>query len=444
MTGPDVNETDMNARETTGRDMTGREITEADAAFLADFVTMSTFGATANSGVDRQAATAADGQTRDWFISLLNAHGFRTGIDAVGNIFGLLELVPGAPYVLLGSHLDSQPLAGRFDGAYGVLAAAHAAVRTRESLAASGTVPTFNLAVVDWFNEEGCRFKPSMMGSGVFTGLLDLDKVLATTDAHGVTVAEALAAINGVGTFVAPPLAAYSEIHIEQGRSMDDAGTTIGLVSSTWSARKYEIVVRGEQSHSGATRMKDRRDALLGAAKVIVAVNDLLKNFEEEAVHSSISELYVAPNSPVTVAREVRFLIDIRARESQLLAQAYAHLQDSIAHIEQECRVKIDEVGASIWQSGPFLESGIELSRTSAETLGYSHDRVLTLAGHDATNMKEIVPTVMLFVPSAADGISHNEREYTTDADLVAGLDVFTHVVTRLVLGELPESLAAL
>lgn len=415
-----------------------------DAAFLDDFVTMSSFGATANKGVDRQAATAADGQTRDWFAGLLRANGFTVDLDPIGNLFGLLELVPGAPYILLGSHLDSQPLAGRFDGAYGVLAAAHASIRARDQFAANGVTPTFNLAVVDWFNEEGCRFKPSMMGSGVFTGLLDLQKTLATTDAQGVTVAEALHAINGAGSFTAPPLAAYSEIHIEQGRSMDDAKTTIGLVSSTWSARKYEIVVRGEQSHSGATRMKDRRDALLGAAKVIVAVNDLLARFDEEAVHSSISELYVAPNSPVTVAREVRFLIDIRARESGLLAQAYAHLQDAIAVIEAECRVSIDEVGASIWESGPFLESGIELSRTSAEALGYSNDRVLTLAGHDATNMKEIVPTVMLFVPSAADGISHNEREYTSDADLVAGLDVFTHVVARLALGELPESLGIL
>lgn len=422
----------------------GRPSSADDVAFLDDFVTMSSFGATDNLGVDRQAATAADGQTRDWFTGLLRSNGFTVDIDPIGNIFGLLELVPGAPYILLGSHLDSQPLAGRFDGAYGVLAAAHAAIRTRDLLAIDGVTPTFNLAVVDWFNEEGCRFKPSMMGSGVFTGLLDLEKVLATTDAQGVTVAEALHAINGVGTFTPPPIAAYSEIHIEQGRSMDDAGTTIGLVSSTWSARKYEMVVRGEQSHSGATRMKDRRDAMLGAAKLIVAVNDLLAEFDEEAVHTSVSELYVAPNSPVTVAREVRFLIDIRARESELLAQAYAHLQVAIARIEAECRVSIDEIGASVWESGPFLESGIELSRSSADALGYSHDRVLTLAGHDATNMKEIVPTVMLFVPSAADGISHNEREFTSDADLVAGINTFTHVVTRLALGELPESLSIL
>ncbi|MDH6236731.1 M20 family metallo-hydrolase [Cryobacterium sp. CG_9.6] len=428
--------------------MTGLEFVRPssadDAAFLDDFVTMSGFGSTDNHGVDRQAATPADGQTRDWFAELLRSNGFTVDMDPIGNVFGLLELVPGAPYILLGSHLDSQPLAGRFDGAYGVLAAAHASLRTREQLAASGAAPTFNLAVVDWFNEEGCRFKPSMMGSGVFTGLLDLEKTLATVDAQGVSVAEALHAINGVGTFTPPPIAAYSEIHIEQGRSMDDANTTIGMVSSTWSARKYEIVVRGEQSHSGATRMKDRRDALLGAAKVIVAVNDLLAHFDDEAVHSSISELYVAPNSPVTVAREVRFLIDIRARESGLLAEAYSHLQAAIARIEAECRVSIDEIGASIWESGPFLESGIELTRSSAELLGYSNDRVLTLAGHDATNMKEIVPTVMLFVPSAADGISHNEREFTSDEDLVAGLNVFTHVVTRLVLGELPESLSIL
>lgn len=418
----------------------GKTISEADVAFLRDFVTMSTFGATARGGVDRQAATVEDAQTRSWFSGLLASHGFAVETDPIGNIFGLLELVPGAPYVLLGSHLDSQPLAGRFDGAYGVLAAAHAALRTRAALSESGIVPTFNLAVVDWFNEEGCRFKPSMMGSGVFTGLLDLDKVLATTDAQGTSVRDALAAIGGLGTFTPPAMAAYSEIHIEQGRSMEESGVTVGLVSSTWSAHKYEFVVRGEQSHSGAMRMRDRRDALLGAAKFIVAVNDLLDSFEEEALHTSVSELYVAPNSPVTVAREVRFLVDLRAHDSHLLDQAYDKLLEAKALIELECRVSIDKIGASVWASGPFLESGLELSRSAADSLGYSNERVLTLAGHDATNMKEIVPTVMLFVPSV-DGISHNEREYTTDAHLVAGVHVFADVVRRLALGELPESL---
>ena len=150
-------------------------------SFLHDFRSMSSYGATAGGGVDRQAGTVADGQTRNWFRGLVEGHGFEVRYDAVGNQFALLELVPGAPYIGVGSHLDSQPLGGRFDGAYGVLAGAHAAIRLKQRLVAGGTKPAFNIAVINWFNEEGCRFKPSMMGSSVFTGKLPAEQVLATT-----------------------------------------------------------------------------------------------------------------------------------------------------------------------------------------------------------------------------------------------------------------------
>jgi len=414
--------------------------------FLHDFATMSAFGATAGGGVERQAASAADGDNRAWFSGWLRENGFAVHTDAIGNIFGLAELVPGAPYVVLGSHLDSQPLAGRFDGAYGVLAAAHAARATRDVLAGADTGAAvqarFNLAVVDWFNEEGSRFKPSMMGSAVFTGLLPLERALATTDPSGTTVAAALDAIDGRGTFPGLEVAAYLEIHVEQGRDLERTATTIGLVATTWTAHKLEVVVTGEQAHTGAAPMADRRDALYGAAELIVAVRRLTDGFAEEELHTAVSEMYLDPNSPVAIAREVRMLVDIRSPERAILEAGVARLRERMTEIERTARVGIEVRGVVEWSSGPFLEEGLVLAAAEAERLGYSHRRSATVAGHDATNMKEAVPTVMLFVPSV-EGISHNEREYTSDADMLAGVEVLTAVLTRVVAGDLDAAAGA-
>lgn len=407
-----------------------------DTPFLDDFRTMSTFGATPGGGVDRQAASLADGETRDWFAGWLSANGFTVRTDAIGNLFGLIELVPGAPYVLVGSHLDSQPLAGRFDGAYGVLAGAHAVRAAARDAVGEASTARFNLAVVDWFNEEGSRFKPSMMGSAVFTGLLPVDRALATTDPGGTTVAEALDTIGGRGDLDGLDVAAYLEIHVEQGRELEDTGTTIGLVVTTWTAHKLEVVVTGEQSHTGAARMVDRRDALYGAAELIVAVRGLIDGFEPEQLHTAVSELHLDPNSPVAIAREVRMLVDVRSPERAVLETAVERLRERMSAIEVAAKVEIEIRHVVEWSSGPFLEEGILLAAAEAERLGYSARRSATVAGHDATNLKEIVPTIMLFVPSV-DGISHNEREFTADEDLLAGLDVLTAVLGRVVDGDL-------
>lgn len=407
-----------------------------DTDFLNDFAAMSAFGATAGGGVDRQAATASDGEVRAWFADLLRGHGFVVDQDAVGNLFGTYEFTPGAGYVLFGSHLDSQPLAGKYDGAYGVLSAAHAAVRVVEAHRAAGTTPKHNIAVVDWFNEEGCRFKPSMMGSAVATGKLALETALATTDPRGVTVAEALERIDGIGSASLPEIVGYGEIHIEQGPSMQESGVTIGAVAETWCAYKYEVVVHGEQGHTGSMRMADRRDALLGAAHVIAATNDLIREFAEERLHTTVSEMYLEPNSPVTIAREVRMLIDLRAETTAELEQAFAILEKRIAEIEERTRTRVEFVSRSTWSSGPFVEAGVRLVENAAASLGLSSARVKTLAGHDATNVKDIVPTVLVFIPSV-DGVSHNEREFSTDDDMLAGLAVFEKVVAGLAEGAL-------
>ncbi|MHA7272945.1 M20 family metallo-hydrolase [Arthrobacter sp. TMT4-20] len=414
------------------------EFERADATFLKDFATLSTFGATARGGVDRQAGSTADGEQRAWFTQLLTENGFTVSFDQIGNQFGLLEFEAGKPYVVVGSHLDSQPTAGRYDGAYGVLAAAHAASRLAVEWQANGVSPRYNLAVVNWFNEEGSRFKPSMMGSSVYTGKMTLDAALATTDPAGITVREALVSTNAFGEGVGPQAAYCAEIHIEQGRSMERDGIAIGVVDSNWAANKYEFVVHGEQAHTGSTVIADRHDALLGASLLVVAAREIADHFPDGAVHTSVGQLDVYPNSPVVVPSRVNLLLDLRSADEALLQEADRMLHEILEQIERSARVKIEKVGSHCWPVMPYQPEGVALAEKIAANRGVTHARVKTLAGHDSTNMKDIVPTVMLFVPSV-DGISHNEHEYTTDQDIVTGLHVLTDVVRSLCEGALDD-----
>lgn len=423
--------------------MTRRRSEVADAAgsvpdaasFLRDFATMSTFGATPGGGVDRQAGSPADVAQRNWFHGLLESHGLEVRYDRVGNQFGLLETTPGAPYVVVGSHMDSQPTAGRFDGAYGVMAAAHAAFRLADTWSRTQHAPRHNIAVVNWFNEEGSRFVPSMMGSSVYTGVLPLETALATADASGVTVEDVLDAAGFRSDWDGPEAISCAEIHVEQGRLLENAATTIGLVTATWAASKYEIVVEGAQAHSGATVMADRRDALYAAALLVVFARELADRFPG-VLHTAVGKIDVYPNSPVVVASHVRLLLDLRCSDETVLAQADAALQAEVTRIEELARVRIEQRLSHSWGIDPYQPAGIELSRDVAAGLGYPHDEILTVAGHDSVNMKRQVPTVMLFVPSV-EGISHNEAELTRDEDLLAGLDVLTEVVRRLADGAL-------
>lgn len=410
-----------------------------DTSFLADWAVHSGFGAVpGTNGVDRQAASAADGEQRKWFAELLESHGFTVRRDAIGNQFALLELVPGAPYVLTGSHMDSQPTAGRFDGAYGVMASAHACIRLANEFRETPEGARFNLAVVNWFNEEGSRFKPSMMGSSVFTGKLALEEALATVDPLGISVRDALDAIDERGDFSDLPVASYAEIHVQQGRSMEEDEVTIGLVNATWAAHKFEFKVTGAQAHSGATAMADRRDALLGAARLVVAARELVDRFEPGELHTACGELNVYPNSPVVVASEVSLLIDLRSPNAEVIRAAAASLQQTIERVQREDRVAIEVVAEHSWDQNPYPEAGVELARDTADELGLPSARVMTVAGHDSTNMKDSVPTVMLFVPSV-DGVSHNLDEFTRDEDLLAGVDHLTGVMRKLAGGALVD-----
>ena len=404
--------------------------------FLSDFHHVATIGATPRHGVERQAATDTDRQTRDWFAGAIRDAGWELRVDGIGNMFGLLEWTPGAPYVLLGSHLDSQPLAGRFDGAYGVLAALHAAKALDAEVAASGERPRFNLAVVNWFNEEGSRFAPSIMGSSVFAGLFERDEMLRVRDLEGTAVRQALDMIGYLGTDEGPDVAGYAEIHIEQGRILEREGHTIGLVDSSWYTQKLDIEVLGEQSHTGATAMADRHDALVAASKIILQVHDVTGDFPEEALVSSVGQLTLEPNSPIVVARRVHLVADLRSGDPAIVAAARESLLRHIDRLAREHDLTITVKDFDIRPIRRFPENGLELSEKVAANLGLSARRIQTMAGHDSVALNTMTPTVMLFIPSV-DGVSHCEREFSTDADMTAGLAMLTGVARELVSGAL-------
>ncbi|HCG56842.1 MULTISPECIES: M20 family metallo-hydrolase [Brevibacterium] len=410
----------------------------SDHTFLSDFHHVATIGATNNDGVDRQTLTSEDKQTRDWMRSWAEGNGFEVRVDAIGNMFACLEFVPDAPYVLIGSHLDSQPLGGRFDGAYGVIAALFAALRVKENVAESGQTPRFNLAVVNWFNEEGGRFAPSIMGSSVYAGLFDLEEMLAVCDLEGTSVAEALAAIGYNGADTPPEAISYAEIHIEQGRILERESTHLGVVESSWYTQKLDIDVLGEQSHTGATAMADRHDALVAGSKVVLAVHDITAEFDDEALVSSVGHHVVEPNSPIVVPRRVHMVADLRSSDPAVVIAARDLLRKQIADIARAHDITINVEDFDIREKRYFPEAGVELAEKTVANEGLSIRRLETMAGHDSVAMNHRVPAVMMFVPSV-DGVSHCEREFTTDEDMVRGLGVLTSVATELVGGELGD-----
>lgn len=407
-----------------------------DEQFLKDFHATTAFGATPAGGIDRQAGTKEHGQVRDWFCAKAKELGFDIRIDAIGNVFASIEFDPDFEHVYAGSHLDSQPLGGRFDGTYGVMAALYAAARVR-SLASHGHItPTHNITVVDWFNEEGARFVPSLMGSNVYAGFWDLEKTLDTTDPKGITVREALKSTGYLGSDTPPKVASYVELHIEQGRILEREGITIGAVDQSWYTQKLVVKVLGEQSHTGATIMEDRHDALCAAAEIVLAAEKVVEHFEAEQIVTSVGKFDVLPNSPIVVPRQVDLVIDLRADLQADVEKARDILKEQIAEIAARRDLTIEAVDFDIRDIQHYPVEGMELTEKAAADAGVSVKRMRTMAGHDSVAMNRIVPAVMVFVPSEG-GVSHCEREFTSDEDLVKGVAVLTGIVQRMATGAL-------
>lgn len=396
---------------------------------------LSKLGRSAGGGVCRLAASPADQQARDWLCARLSAEGLAVSVDPVGNIFGVAQLAgPEAPVVMTGSHLDSQPSGGRYDGAYGVVAGLEALLAVRHRVADGSLRATRNLAVVSWTNEEGARFSPSTLGSAVFAGLVDVAFAQSRADGDGVTLGEALAAIGYRGQSQGPrSVAAYVEAHIEQGPLLEREGRRIGVVEGNWGTAKYVGEVEGRAAHTGPTPMAERRDALLPAAELVLFVRKL-SDETGGALLSSVGRLDVLPNSTNVVAATARFFAEFRALDAAMLASACERLEAKAAALST-AEVPVSLVRTVDRPAGLFDPALGALIESAARDCGYAPMRLNTVAGHDAIPMRAVCPSAMLFVPSVG-GVSHHESEFTAPEDLVAGGEVLAETLARLVVSE--------
>ncbi|MFG5117768.1 Zn-dependent hydrolase [Methylorubrum sp. POS3] len=403
-----------------------------DAGIHALLAAFSACGATGSGGITRLAASPEDGQARDLLRDCLRRLDAEIRVDRVGNQFGLLRLTrdPDAPLVMLGSHLDSQARSGRLDGTYGVAAAILAAEALARE-AAAGQPFSANLCVVNWTGEEGARYRPSLLGSGVYAGRRDAQAVLALRDETGLTLGQALSAIRYAGTDTPPPMpACYLELHVEQGRVLEEAGAVIGAVTRNWGAAKLDAVFVGAQAHTGPAPMADRRDALLGAAYAIADLRALADRFPGR-LHSSVGRIQVAPNSANVVPARVEIAAELRSADDAVLAEATALAEAAFAAAAERAGVAVSIPARELRGIRALPAAVSDLVVACAEAEGLSCRRLDTVAGHDALSLLDRCPTGLIFVPSLG-GIAHNEAEATAPHDLEAGVAVLTRAARRL------------
>ncbi len=392
-------------------------------------MTLAEIGATPKGGVCRIALTELDGQGRALFTRWAQALGCTLRADAIGNLFarraGTDESLPA---VATGSHIDTQPTGGKFDGNYGVLAG----LEVLQTLNDAGIRTRAPLEVCVWTNEEGSRFVPVMMGSGVYAGAFTLAHALAARDAAGISVQEALQAIGQAGPAPAaladgaPRFAAYFEAHIEQGPVLEDAGITIGAVTGALGQRWYDVTVTGQEAHAGPTPMGLRRDALLPAAALMQRVNAIAMA-EQPQGRGTVGQVSVFPNSRNVIPGRVSFSVDFRHADDAGLQRMHAALGAAIAELST-AGVDIAIEPVVYFPPQPFDAELLALVRQGAAIAGLSQMDVVSGAGHDAVYVARTAPAAMIFVP-CKDGISHNEIEDARPEHLTAGANVLLHAM---------------
>ena len=382
---------------------------------------MAKIGATPKGGVCRLALTDLDKQSRDLFVQWCKEAGCTVKVDAMGNIFARR---PGrnnnlAP-VGTGSHLDSQPTGGRFDGVYGVLAGLEV-IRTLNDLGIETERP---VEASVWTNEEGSRFAPAMVASGVYAGVFTLEYGLSRTDVDGKTMGEELKRIGYAGSELmgGRPVHAFFETHIEQGPILEAEGQTIGVVTDAQGQRWYELVLTGQESHAGPTPMGVRRDALLGAARVIQLVNEIGLAHAPVAV-STVGMINSHPNSRNVIPGRVFLTVDFRCPDNDELTKMDGELKAGVARIAAAARLEFELTPIFQYDCVHFDESCVQMVREGAQALGYTARNIVSGAGHDACYMSKVTPTAMIFVPCIG-GISHNEIEDAKPEWIAAGGNV--------------------
>jgi N-carbamoyl-L-amino-acid hydrolase len=387
-------------------------------------------GATPRGGVNRQALSPEDGKARAILLGWAASRGFASSVDPIGNLF---IRRPGrdetAAPVITGSHLDTQPTGGKFDGIYGVLAG----LEVLEAMADLGVETRRPIDLVVWTNEEGSRFPPTTMGSAVFAGALPLDHALATSDAAGVSVADALTATLAAAPADARrplgfPIAAYVEAHIEQGPVLETNDKVIGAVTAIQGLRWFSIEILGQSAHAGTTPRRQRRDAFSAAVAIITALERLMED-ETDTVRFTVGRVEVTPNSPNTVSSRAFFTIDLRHPNAARLAQLGDQIEPVCRANARGCVVTVSETIRS--EPVTFSPEIVSAVTATAHRLNLPHMDVISGATHDAKFMAGCCPSGMIFIPCRM-GISHSEEEDAKPEHVTAGARVLAEILAEL------------
>ena len=389
-------------------------------------MTLAKIGATPKGGVKRLTLTDLDKQGRDLVVGWLKQAGCEISVDDIGNVYAIRRAMardPGAPAVAMGSHVDTQPSGGRFDGAYGVLAG----VEVIRALNDAGIQTEKPVAVVIWTNEEGSRFTPVMMGSGVYANAFDSAYCLQQQDRDGMRVSEALQGIGYLGTAPRPAFSAYFEPHIEQGPILEREACTIGAVEGALGQRWFDVVVTGQDAHAGPTPIEMRRDALLAASRLVIEVRRIALESPNYA-RGTVGQMHVHPNSRNVIPGRVEFTVDFRNANDATLNAMVAELQNCAERIRHSDGVQI-ELKQVVYFPPCAFEPGLVANIESFATRrGLSSRRLASGAGHDAVYLARTCPSAMIFVPCDG-GISHSEIENAQPGDIEAGCNVLLDCV---------------
>ena len=390
---------------------------------------MAQIGATPRGGCNRQALTDEDRRGRDLFVQWCKAAGCGIKVDEMGNIFarraGTDESLPP---VIAGSHLDTQPTGGKFDGVYGVLAG----LEVMRTLQDAGVETRSPLEVVVWTNEEGARFAPAMVGSGVWAGQMRRDEIYAVTDAQGKTFVGELERIGYRGDVAAvpKPIRAAFEVHIEQGPILEAEGLQIGVLTGVQGCRWYDLIIEGQPVHAGPTPMEVRRDPFMAVLPILQYCYDLAARFAPWG-RATFGGISAEPGSRNTVPEKLVVNVDLRHPDPVVLDEMDREFR---AMTDRTCAAKsLEGRVEELWHMPvtEFDPECVEAVRSATRALGYSHREMVSGAGHDSLYVAKVAPTSMIFVPCQG-GISHNEAESAKPEDLEAGCNVLLHAMLKM------------
>lgn len=388
----------------------------------------SAIGATVNQGLNRLTLTKEDMQMRDVYMDLLEKANVEVRVDDFGNMYGRREgKNNNAPPVTFGSHLDTQPSGGRFDGILGVLAG----LEVIETLNDSAIITDYPLEIINFTNEEGARYNPPLLGSGALTGKFSKEYVYGLKDSNQITFEQALndAAYMGMKANRLKAAANYVELHIEQGPILEREGKNIGIVHGIQGLTRINVKVIGLTNHAGGARMEGRKDALLVASHMIIAANKITQ--EIEGLRITVGKIDNYPNVINVIPGVVEFVVDVRHEQDRLKNDGVLLVQERLKQIAVEHSVQCETYLDWAYDTVDFDQRMVKSIERVTKSLAYSSMDIYSGPGHDAKYMSTFTPTAMIFVPSV-DGISHNEKEWTKDEDVIKGANVLLHTILQL------------